>query len=80
VSPVRCLRPGEVRRHRTRMMLSIPMGFEQQGDAVFDRRITSASTCLATSGLATVAKLPKVFGCVFWIVNTVAEFAMPVIT
>ena len=42
--------------------------------------MAACSIGVAASRLTSVAKLPNVFGWVFWIVNTVAEFAMPVIT
>ena len=51
-------------------MLSSPIGFGQHGAEGFDRRITSRSTGDAASRLTSAAKLPNVFGCVFWIVNT----------
>lgn len=69
----------EVQYYRT-TMLSSPIGFAQHGAAAFDSRMSSASICAVAFGFTTLAKFPNVLPCVFWIVNTVAAFAMPVTT
>ncbi len=60
-------------------IVSSPIGFRQHAAAALVSVIESVSMASAAFGLATVLKLPKVFGSVLATEKTVLEFLIPLI-
>ena len=65
--------------HRTRTMVSSPIGFPTLGEAALVSTMESVSMRLVLREFATVLKLPNVFGTVSVTVKTVLEFRKPLI-